>query len=215
MRKIAERVLADIAADTKRRASDGSRNIETDNSREGATGKILLEAEIPERYRHARLADLEGAPLNPDWKRGGYCLRGITGCGKSTVAAALVRDWVERHQSARPKDVAWVRVGLFVERVKSSTHAQSRERGYDILRDFRRKKLIVLDDLGKERPHDWEKSILVNLLWQVYDEKQLLVVTTQKSLQELDAWDDAFASRVGALEDIKLKQIDRRHEDAK
>lgn len=180
-------------------------------SRESQVDEIMRQAEVPLRYRSAKLAELDGAPKNPDWKRGGYCLRGVTGCGKSTVAAALVRDWLMRKPAATAKHVAWVRVGLFVERVKSASHPQSPERPVDILREFRRKKLIVLDDLGQQRDHDWDKSVLINLLWQVYDEEQLLVVTTQKKLEELELWHDAFASRIGALEDIRLRQIDRRH----
>ena len=194
-----------------------TQSIESQESiREKQVQEIMEQINVPKRYRNAEISmfvDVTGE--KPDWSRKGFCLRGVTGCGKSTLAAALLRDRLMRDKSLKVSSVDWISVVSYVERIKSAAHPQSKERGYDILRSYRKKRLLVIDDLGKQRDHDWDKSTMISLLWQAYDESQDLIITTQKTLSDVEGWDDALASRIGTLMDIPLEQIDRRHEKRK
>lgn len=181
--------------------------------RANEVSEIMDQINVPKRYRNADIAMFcDAIGEKPDWSHRGFCLRGVTGCGKSTLAAALLRDRLMRDKSLKVSSVDWISVVSYVERIKSAAHPQSKERGYDILTSYRKKRLLVIDDLGKQRDHDWDKSALISLLWQAYDESQDLIITTQKKLSDIEGWDDALASRIGTLKDIPLKQIDRRHE---
>jgi len=203
---IAKRVLGNIVKDTNAREKQTA---ESAPARD--ITQIMHSAGVPNRYLPATL-EKHFSNIKPDWSKGGFCLRGMTGCGKSTLAAALLRDRFEQDELLTSKDVAWIGVLDYMSRIKSATHNQSKERPYDILQGYRKKKLLVIDDLGKQRSHDWDKSELIALIWQAYDQKQDLIITTQKKLRELDMYESALASRLSTLSDIPLKEVDRRAE---
>jgi hypothetical protein len=103
---------------------------------------------------------------------------------------------------------------VLAQRIKSAAHASSRETPYEIIRDLGKARLLVVDDLGKESGHEWDKSILVSVFWQAWDARQLLLVTTQLKLRALGTWlgDGALASRLDTLHVRDLGQADRRAE---
>lgn len=185
------------------------RAAEDEAARRSVTERMAA-AGVPPRYCHHRLGDFRRwlEPSDPDWSGGGYCLRGPTGNGKSSLAGALVR---ERMLAEPNLVVRWISILDFVERVKSAAHPQSRETGHAILKSLRSARLLVIDDLGKERGHDWDKGILTNLLWNAWDYEQDLIITTQFELEQLHAEHDALASRLGALREVALGREDLRN----
>lgn len=173
------------------------------------TRDAMEAAGVPDRYRDYALSDFD--IQRPDWSRGGYCLRGETGCGKSSLAGALVRDALER-ELVRPGQVAWVSVPVFVERGKSAAKPGSPETSYSILRAMLSKRLVVIDDYGRERDHDWDKALLGTLLWQAWDHRQKIILTTQLKLKDFYAFDAALGSRLATLAEVDLEKRDRRAE---
>lgn len=196
--------------------TNGQRQDKTDKA-EIHIGDIdceIMRAGVPKAFRKWKLEDFEttGAPMLVSWPKngcGGYCLRGKTGTGKSCLAAALVRNWIIAKRGAG-LNAEWISLMLFIERVKSATHPQSKERPYDLLISLRNKKLIIVDDLGRERQHDWDKEIMSCLLWQAVENEQDLIVTTNRTLEEIEYIDEALASRLSTLQELPLFERDMR-----
>jgi len=171
--------------------------------------ELLKLAGVPPRYQHGRIEDfsLWLSKNDPDWTTGGYCLRGPTGNGKSSLAGALVKDRLGKSPKIK---IQWIPILDFISRAKSAAHPTSKERPYDLLRRAKEANLIVIDDLGKERGHDWDKELLTTLLWQAWDNEQDLIITTNLTLDEIDRDHPAMASRLATLRKINLGDRDLR-----
>lgn len=205
------RLAADRGIDPERMAQEAAQKA----AGEALTNlpQRLAAAGVPPRYRHHRLADFRAwlSADDPTWKGGGYCLRGPTGNGKSSLAGALVSERMTREPGLI---VQWVPILDFVMRVKSAAHPQSGERPYDLLKKLKTAKLVVFDDLGKERGHDWDKEILTAALWQSWDYEQDLIITTNLGLSEINKEHPALASRLGSLREVALGKDDLRFQPA-
>lgn len=172
----------------------------------------MIDAEVPTLYRkwglHIDFGDV--LPDGADWSKRGYCLRGPTGNRKSSLAGALVRDRLRQMEKPSGTRMRWVSVRLFVQRIKSATQSNSRETPYDILGAIANLDLLIVDDLGKEQDHEWDRSILGTMIWTAWDWGADLIITTQRNLSELDSIDTALASRLATLADVELGKRDWR-----
>ena len=166
----------------------------------------MIAAGVPTLYRCWGLAiDFHGVlPNGADWGRRGYCLRGPTGNRKSSLAGALVRDRLRQMDEPSGLRMMWVSMLLFMERIKSASQNNSRETGYDILRRMKELDLLVIDDLGRERNHDWDRTVMSTMLWTAWDWGANFIITTQQQLAEIDSLDTALASRLGTLAEVDL-----------
>lgn len=166
------------------------------------------EAEIPKEYRKFKMAQFPD--IKPDWSKRGYCLRGPTGCRKSSLAGALVMDRITKMKKPHGRHIAWYSALSFCERIKSTTRYSAKETSYQIVTATRNKKLLVIDDLGRQRDHEWDKSALDALIWEAWDWGLDFIVTTQQKLSEVDQFDSALASRLGQLAEIDFGDKDWR-----
>ena len=122
-----------------------------------------------------RFARLEGPPL--------LFLLGETGTGKSHLLEAIARHvlattgWHVRYDST-------VR---FLDRLRNSYTDQSRESLDGMLDWYQQRKVVLLDDLGLEKPTEWA----VERLTEFVDERMvmglLLAITSNLSADEMEA----------------------------
>lgn len=185
---------------------------------------ILASLGVPELYRVWKVSDFNGiAPCA--WNRGGVAIRGGIGTGKSCLASALLRNrlrpdhektlaslrestassrWEIRHGTA-----LWMRCGeiLFAARGAFRDGGRSEEA---IIADAVAPRLLVLDDLCSGKTTDAGWTLISEIIARRMDWRRDTVVTTNLTLEEINANEPRLASRLAAMESIVLKCGDRR-----
>jgi DNA replication protein DnaC len=105
-------------------------------------------------------------------------LVGPVDTGKTHLAVAICRRWLARGKPAR-----YVLVPLVLEELRSS---YNREGDYDRLMNFLLNvPLLVLDDLGTQKPTEWAVEKLMQIIDYRYVNGLHMVVTTNRSLGDL------------------------------
>ena len=89
------------------------------------------------------------------------------------------------------------------------------ENNYGFLEYLIKAEVLVIDDIGTEKPSDWVAETLYNLVNSRYENTKTTIFTSNLELDELaDKVDDKLASRITEMTDIikstgkdKRKQI--------
>ena len=117
-------------------------------------------------------------------------LMGEVDCGKTHLAIAICRKWLERSKPAR-----YVLVPLMFEELRSGYNKEG-EQSYDTkLQLLMRVDLLVLDDLGAQVPTPWAMEKLMMIIDHRSVNGLPLVVTTNKKLTQLPGDDE---NRIGS-----------------
>ena len=151
----------------------------------------LRAAQIPERYRNCtldnyivhkdappsqRMAKMKAIRFVEEWKsvRYGLLFIGSVGVGKTHLATAILRRLVEEC-GAR---------GVFcdfsdlLERIKATFSKSNADSADDVLAPYREADLLVLDELGAQRPTDWVRDVLYGLINTRYNRQRITIVTS-------------------------------------
>lgn len=133
--------------------------------------------------QEAKLAAMELAEESSDIRW--LTLFGQVDCGKTHLAIAICRRWLERGKPAR-----YVLVPLMLDELRRGYDREGTE-SYDAKLEFLMKvDLLVLDDLGTQTPTLWAMERLMMIIDYRYINGLPLVVTTNKSLAELPGDDE-------------------------
>ena len=112
-------------------------------------------------------------------------LLGEVECGKTHLAIAICRKWLERSKPAR-----YVFVPLMLDELRSG-YSKEGDESYDrTLRFLMEVDLLVLDDLGTQVPTPWAMEKLIMIIDYRYINGLPLVVTTNKELDKLPGDDE-------------------------
>lgn len=128
--------------------------------------KRMEKAGIPQRF--------QGAPLKDGWKCGAY-LYGSIGVGKTYTAAGMARQALADGASVR-----FMAGGAYLDAFKASYNGD-----YTAFYVMRNCGLLVLDDLGKERPSAWAVESLFKLIDHRYNAKKPVIITSNYPLARL------------------------------
>jgi DNA replication protein DnaC len=190
---------------------------------ERQTTYIYEKASIPPRYAHCALdnfraendvlkvAQEEAARFVADYAAGlapkGLLFVGPCGTGKTHLAAAILREAIARH-GAR---------GVFCDfrellaRLQFSFDSRT-ESSEEILKPVLEAKLLVLDDLGRERDSEWTQDTAGMILAHRYNASLPTVITTnlalESSIDDPGAADD-IESRLGVRIASRLREMCR------
>lgn len=194
---------------------------------------VLLDAGVPPRFTDRRLSTFHvidgtgqasGAAIaiaESDGERG-LILAGPPGTGKTHLAVGILARRIERWLQAYPREV----VSITPEGMLLRPHFRSRFASVPRLLDAIRQTyqrpgeadplvplydvpLLVLDDLGREKPSEWVVERLYVLIDARYGANLPTVVTTNFSLDELAARGyDAMLSRLAEDADVVLVQAE-------
>lgn len=119
-------------------------------------------------------------------KNQGLLLWGNVGTGKSFAAAAIANFLLEQQVPAV--------MTSFVKIVEDMQLRKINE--YDFLEALSYAKLVIFDDLGAERKTDFAAEIVYNVIDDRYRKKLPMIITTNKTLQEMQEEMDPKYSRI-------------------
>jgi DNA replication protein DnaC len=188
---------------------DGVRRVERcDCWHETVTAQLLVDARVPPRYGRCTL---DNFVLYPNEKliaalthakrfadafpavQKGLCLIGPPGIGKTHIAVAVLKDVI------RSKHVR----GLFYDVrdllrvIRSTYNPVVRTAEMDILRPVMDADLLVLDDLGAEKPSEWVEETMNLIVNTRYNERRPTIFTTNYENLPDEADLDTLKVRVG------------------
>jgi len=166
-------------------------------------------ATVPRKFREARLDDLEGRAVHADlvaWSRAdeppNLVVMGPVGAGKSHAAAAAVRPHFGDGAS-----LVFVPVGEMLDRLD-----WRRDDSHRYLEAIMAVDVLVVDDLGTERPNEWTAErlyMVVNRRW--LDDLPTVATTNLEPDELADVLGERTYSRlVGGAVVIRLAGHDRR-----
>lgn len=107
-------------------------------------------------------------------------IAGDIGTGKTFLASCLARDLIRRGRS-----VKWANVGDFFREIKRAFMPSNKETEREIIAGYTMPSVLVLDDLGKERPTEWGAEQLFSLVNSRYERQRAVIVTTNYGGDEL------------------------------
>ncbi len=105
---------------------------------------------------------------------------GLHDTGKTHLAVSICKAWVDKGIAAK-----YVFVPLLLDELREGFGKQDNESYYARFKRFCEVPLLVLDDLGAESPTVWVQEKLETLVDYRYMNKLSLVVTTNKTIDEL------------------------------
>jgi DNA replication protein DnaC len=187
-------------------------------------GERVMAAGIPDRFREADAGDyvvvdsveddiwhyappydqLEKAVNVKDGK-GAYLWGGV-GTGKTHAAVALLGILIEDGYRAQ-----FVSVPDLLDQIRA-TFNRSGESVEDVCERPRNGELVLLDDLGAEKPSEWVREKLYQIINARYNARRCTIVTSNKSPEQLakQIGDRAVSRLMEMCEPIKFEGPDRR-----
>lgn len=178
-------------------------------------GKTFSDYEITEQNREAvGVAKwFLMKPADSNTQGVGIYYHGMTGSGKTFLAALIAKTYINQLKSVIFGDVP-----SLLERVKK-TFDNPRQEQPDVLGQYQRCDLLVLDDLGVGKITEWNVGVIYQLVNERYNQNRPVIVTSNYDLEELqkrlstgDEWSaQRIISRLREICIVKnLGQTDRR-----
>jgi DNA replication protein DnaC len=176
---------------------------------EDARAKLLAAARIPRRYERCSLSNYRPTKGNgsqllafnyayrlvedyPAVDRG-LLLAGPVGVGKTHLAAAILRELIER------KGVRCLlyECGALLKEIQDSYSPVSRTAESEVLAPVFDAEVLVLDELGASKPTDWVGDTMMQIIGTRYNDWKLTVFTTNYRDARRSPSDETLEDRVG------------------
>jgi DNA replication protein DnaC len=138
----------------------------------------------------------------------GLVLFGITGCGKTHTAVAILRELVMRDSI---EDACFVNISKLLLEIRQSFNSDDGKSEKDIVDYYSQIPFLILDDLGAEKTSEFA----ITTLYVIIDTRDsyLLptIITTNLSLSQIEKKiGSRIASRLSGMQNVKINMPDYR-----
>jgi DNA replication protein DnaC len=113
---------------------------------------------------------------------GWLVLQGVTGCGKTHLASAIVN-----YQYQAKKPALFIFVPEFLDHLRSAFNPDSKISYDRLFEKVKNTPLLVLDDFGEQAATPWAREKLYQVINSRYNARLATVITTRLSLDEIDS----------------------------
>lgn len=187
----------------------------------------LASANIPRRYEHCSLDTFrEKTPIlkvakqrvqnfvdlwpnSPEGK--GLLLMGGCGVGKTHLAVAAL---IEIINSGKPGRLVFSNFQDMIQEIQASFDADTATTKAEILRPILEADLLVLDELGSQKPTQFVQDILYYVINTRYNEERATIFTTNYQDRPADAKEETLEQRIGIRLRSRLAEMAERLEFA-
>lgn len=164
--------------------------------------------DVPDRYRKA---SLKHSPIELTGDESLFLFSSTPGTGKTHLAWAYYIQERLKNPAQRPRFTTFGELQL---RLRQSMD-NNQESENSIIKEYSTRKLVILDDMGGLRPtmaSDYSLSMVFEILNNRYSWNRQTIITSNKSLEELEkSFDARIASRIaGWCKVIELEGEDKR-----
>lgn len=150
---------------------------------------LMERSKIPRRYENCTLANYRPAPDNgtqllaynfafklvsefPSVNRG-LLFTGPVGVGKTHLATAILRGFVERGVPS-----LFYEFGTLLQEIRNSYNPVSQASELKVLAPVYEAEVLVLDELGASKPTDWVQDTMMQIIGRRYNDRKLTIFTT-------------------------------------
>ena len=182
-------------------------------------GRLLAEARIPKRYEHCDLDSY--LPNHESQKRAkmlvqhfldrypqidvGLLFLGTCGVGKTHLAVALLKQVIAEKGDS----------GLFYDfrdllrEIQASWNTVSQTSELEVLRPVLEAKILVLDELGANKPTEWVRDTIAHIINCRYNDKRLTIFTSNYLDSAGKAGEENLTDRIGVRLRSRLYEMCR------
>lgn len=156
------------------------------------------DAEFPPRFANCALGDLDWEHVQPSAARGvleeyvaqlaayldesvGLIISGPVGCGKTHLAIGAAKI-----AGALGHTVLFVNTPAWFQELRDAYATNDSTRERNRLEEMRQVDVLILDDLGAEKPSDWARERLYVVVNHRMLARRVTFVTTNRALEELE-----------------------------
>jgi len=169
--------------------------------------RMLADARIPKRYEHC---DLESyLPSNTSQRKAkkfvqsfldkyplidiGLLFQGMCGVGKTHLAVALLKGVI----TEKGDGCLFYDFRDLLREIQASWNSVSQTSELDVLRPVLEAKVLVLDELGANKPTDWVRDTIAHIINCRYNDKKLTIFTSNFLDNSRNHKDESLTDRIG------------------
>jgi DNA replication protein DnaC len=169
--------------------------------------RLLADARIPRRYEHC---DLESyLPSNPSQRNAkkliqtfldkyplidiGLLFQGTCGVGKTHLAVALLKGVIKE----KGDDCLFYDFRDLLREIQASWNSVSQTSELEVLRPVLEVKVLVLDELGANKPTDWVRDTIAHIINCRYNDKKLTIFTSNYLDTTRSHKEESLTDRIG------------------
>ena len=170
--------------------------------------RLLEAARIPRRYSECSLSNYHPAKGNvsqltafnyayqlakeyPAIDRG-LLLMGSVGVGKTHLSAAILRALIEKGVPC-----LFYEFGALLKEIQNSYNPISQTSELQVLTSVFEAEVLVLDELGASKPTDWIRDTMMQIINTRYNDKKLIIFTTNYLDGRRSERDETLEDRIG------------------
>jgi DNA replication protein DnaC len=181
--------------------------------------RLLKEARIPRRYEHCDLSSY--APTNQSQKtaklfvqsfldkypqvENGLLFLGTCGVGKTHLSVSLLKQVIIEKGDG----------GLFYDfrdllrEIQASWNSTSQTSEWEVLRPVLEARVLVLDELGANKPTEWVRDTIAHIINCRYNDRRLTIFTSNYLDAPEKAGEESLTDRIGVRLRSRLYEMCR------